>query len=110
MSTNGTSGNSEIIVSGKDMFGATFSEKTHLLNRDEEEFSFSLFRPVTENQHIHVDFQPAEPVGNTPDHCIDGFIVNVKNRLDGMQTVEVRVGNGRRPLNGNSRLPRLSYR
>jgi hypothetical protein len=110
MATNGTSGNSEIIVSGKDMFGATFSEKTQLLNRDDEECSFSLFRPVTENQHLHVDFRPAETVGNAPDHCIDGLIVNVKNRLDGMQTVEVRVGNGNRPTNGNSHLRRLSYR
>jgi hypothetical protein len=27
-----------------------------------------------------------------------------------MQTVEVRVGNGNRPTNGNSHLRRLSYR
>jgi hypothetical protein len=107
MASNGTSGNSEIIVSGKDMFGATFSEKTYLLNRDDEEVSFSLFRPVNENQPIRVDFVPT---GSNPDHCVDGFIVNVKNRLDGMQTVDVRVRHGGRPAYGTLHQPRLSYR
>lgn len=94
MTANATLDNSEIIVSGKDMFGAAFSERAHLLNLSPDEFSFSLFRPVSENQPIRVNFQPANHAGR----WIEGLIVNVKNRLDGMQTVEVRVGNGtRRP-------------
>ena len=50
MTTNAVSDNSEIIVSGKDMFGAPFSERAHLLFLDKSEFSFSLFRPVAEQQ------------------------------------------------------------
>ena len=50
MTANAVSDNSEIIVSGKDMFGAPFSERAHLLFLDKSEFSFSLFRPVAEQQ------------------------------------------------------------
>jgi hypothetical protein len=91
MNTHAKTDNSEIVVSGKDMFGASFTEKTRLLNLDTGEFSFSLFRPVSENQSIRVNFHPdAKP----SEHWIDGLIVNVKNRLDGMQTVEVQVIDG----------------
>jgi hypothetical protein len=90
MTSDGIHDNSEIVVSGRDMFGATFSETTHLLNLATARFSFSLFRPVIENQPIRVSFHPSLDQDNS---CIDGLIINVKNRLDGMQTVEVRVTN-----------------
>jgi hypothetical protein len=79
---------SEIVVIGKDMFGAPFSEKTKLLNLSKEEFSFSLFRPVAENSPLQVNFHP-----DAAEACfwVRGEIVQVKNRLDGMQTVGVRV-------------------
>ena len=86
MTANAVSDNSEIIVSGKDMFGAPFSEKTHLLFLDRSEFSISLFRPVAEQQPLQVSFDP-----QSTNHCIEGLVTSVKNRLDGMQTVEIRV-------------------
>ncbi|MSO23340.1 MAG: hypothetical protein EXQ58_08835 [Acidobacteria bacterium] len=89
MTTNAVPDNSEIIVSGKDMFGATFSETTHLLFLDKSEFLFSLFRPVAEHQPLRVSFEPQRT-----NHCIEGFVTRVKNRLGGMQTIEVRVLNG----------------
>jgi hypothetical protein len=85
MTVNAVSDNSEIIVSGKDMFGAPFSERAHLLFLDKCEFSFSLFRPVAEHQPLRVSFEPQS------DHCVEGFVTSVKSRLDGMQTVEVKV-------------------
>jgi len=88
MTRNAVSDNSEIIVSGKDMFGAPFSERAHLLFLDKGEFSFSLFRPVAERQSLRVTFEPQRS-----DHCIEGFVTSVRNRFDGMQTVEVRVLN-----------------
>lgn len=93
MTANAVPDNSEILVRGKDMFGAPFSEQAHLLCLDQGEFSFSLFRPVSEDQSIRVNFRPEEAAG----HWVDGLIVHVKNRLDGMQTVEVKVLNSSRP-------------
>jgi hypothetical protein len=90
MTADAISDNSEIVVRGKDMFGAPFSEKAHLLCLEQSEFSFSLFRPVAEHQSIRVNFRPDDEITG---HWIDGLIVQVKNRLDGMQTVEVRVLN-----------------
>ena len=89
MTTNAVSDNSEIIVSGKDMFGAPFSERAHLLFLDKSEFSFSLFRPVAEQQPLQVSFEPQS------NYCVEGLVTRVKIRLDGMQTVEVRVLNSR---------------
>ena len=89
MTTNAVSDNSEIIVKGKDMFGAPFSEKAHLLFLDKSEFSFSLFRPVVEQQPLQVSFEPQS------DYAVEGLVTSVKNRLDGMQTVEVKVLNSR---------------
>ena len=88
MTANAVPVNFEILVSGKDMFGATFSETTHLLFLDKSEFSFSLFRPVAEHQALRVSFEP-----QTSNHCVQGFVTRIKNRLDGMQTVEVKVVN-----------------
>jgi len=89
MTVNAVSDNSEILVSGKDMFGAPFSERAHLLFLDKSEFSFSLFRPVAEQQPLRVSFGPLS------NHCIEGLVTSVKSRLDGMQTVEVKVLNSR---------------
>jgi hypothetical protein len=91
MTTNAIPNSSEITVSGKDMFGASFNEKTHVLNLAVGEFSFSLFRPVSENQPIRVSFHPRD---NNENQWVEAMIVNVKNRLDGMQTVEVKIMNG----------------
>src|SRR5215475_13090896 len=79
---------SDIIVAGKDMFGVTFSEKTKLISLSREEFSFSLYRPVSENDPLQVNFHP-----EVEQDCVwvKGRIVKVKNRLDGMQTVGVKV-------------------
>lgn len=88
MTSNAVSDNSERIVSGKDIFGAPFSERAHLLFLDQSEFSFSLFRPVAEQQPIQVSFEPQRP-----NHCVEGLVTRVKNRLDGMQTVEVKILN-----------------
>jgi len=89
MTVNAVSDNSEILVSGKDMFGAPFSERAHLLFLDQSEFSFSLFRPVAEQQPLRVSFEPQRY-----NHSVEGLVTRVKNRLDGMQTVEVKVLNG----------------
>ena len=108
MTTHAIPDDSEIVVTGKDMFGANFVEKTHLLNLASEEFSFSLFRPVSENQPVRVSFQADRPPSTD---WIEGLIVNVKNRLDGMQTVEVRVvGNWSRKVPIPSETPQPSYR
>ena len=89
MTTSAVSDNSEIIVSGKDMFGVPFSERARLLFLDKSEFSFSLFRPVAEQQPLKVSFEPQST------HCVDGLVISVRSRLDGMQTVEVKVLNSR---------------
>ena len=91
MTTNAVADNSEVLVSGKDMFGAVFSERAHLLFLDRCDFSFSLFRPVKERQVLRVSFAP-----QTTNHCVEGLVTTVKNRLDGMQTVEVRLLNANR--------------
>ena len=80
--------NFEIVVTGEDMFGASFREKTNLINLAEDEFSFSLFRPVSEKHSLRVNFHPDRPHQS---YWVNGIVFNVKNRLDGMQTVEVRV-------------------
>jgi len=81
---------SEIVVAGKDMFGAVFSEKAKLISLSRDEFSFSLFRPVSENGALQVNFHP-----NTSENAfwVKGKIVRVKIRLDGMQTVGVKILN-----------------
>ena len=79
---------SEIIVTGKDMFGAPFSEKTKLLELSKEGFSFSLYRPVSEDSLLEVNFHAQ---GSQPCFWVKGKIANVKNRLDGMQTVGLRL-------------------
>jgi hypothetical protein len=86
VTANAVSDNSEIVVSGKDMFGAPFVERAHLLFLDKSEFSFSLFRPVAEQQPLSVSFEP-----DRTNYSVEGLVTSVKNRLDGMQTVEVKV-------------------
>ncbi len=88
MTSNARQDNSQIVVSGRDMFGASFRERTSLLLLDTAEFSFSLFRPVAEDQPIRVNFRPDS---EGAENWIDGRIVDVRIRLDGMQTVEVKV-------------------
>ncbi len=78
----------EIIVTGKDMFGASFCEKTRLINLAKDKFSFSLFRPVSEKRSLRVNFHPDRPHQS---YWVNGVVFNVRHRLDGMQTVEVRV-------------------
>ena len=81
------SDNSEISVSGKDMFGAGFSERTQLLTIHPQELSLSLFRPVSEKTSLRVVFHEDSHRGL----WVDGIIKDVRIRLDGMQTVTLQV-------------------
>ena len=78
----------DIVVAGRDMFGATFSEKTKLISFSPGEFSFSLFRPVSENHALQIYFHQ-DMSGRSV--WVEGTITKVKIRLDGMQTVGVKV-------------------
>ena len=87
MLKDSVSDNSEISVSGKDMFGAGFSERTQLLTIHPQELSLSLFRPVSERTSLRVVFH---------EDCyrglwVDGIVKDVRIRLDGMQTVTLQV-------------------
>jgi hypothetical protein len=82
--------NSDIVVTGKDMFGAAFSEKAKLISLSREEISLSLFRPVSENAALRVNFHPDASAGS---FWVKGKIIKVKIRLDGMQTVGVKILN-----------------
>jgi hypothetical protein len=90
MTTNAVSDNSEIIVSGKDMFGALFSEKSPSpVSRQVRVFLSRCSGQSLEEQPLQVSFEPQS------NHCVEGLVTSVKNRLDGMQTVEVKVLNSR---------------
>jgi hypothetical protein len=88
MSSKAVTGHSEILVSGKDMFGAAFRERTQLLNLWEDKFSFALFRPVSDNLLLRVNFHPDDVLG---EFWVEGLVQDVKSRLDGKQTVELRL-------------------
>ena len=77
---------SEILVSGKDMFGAAFSERTQLLKLWEDKFSFALFRPVSEKMILRVNFHPDDRLR---EFWVEGLVQDVKSRLDGKQTVDL---------------------
>lgn len=70
------------------MFGAPFRERTQLLSLSEDKFSFSLFRPVSENLILRVNFHP--DCGSS-EFWVEGLIQYVKMRLDGKQTIKLRV-------------------
>ena len=88
MASKAVTDHSEILVSGKDMFGAAFSERTQLLNLWEDKFSFTLFRPVSENLLLRVNFHPDDTLR---EFWIEGLVQDVKSRLDGKQAVELRL-------------------
>jgi hypothetical protein len=77
-----------IVVSGKDMFGAEFIEKTRLLELSENGFSFLLYRPMEDGVPVSVNFHPDSAEAG---YWVKGVITKVASRLDGQQTVEVRV-------------------
>ena len=79
---------SEVLVTGKDMFGVPFCERAELLDLTQDEFSFALYRPVSENLTLRVNFHPDNEVAA---FWVEGLISEVKNRLDGKQTVELKV-------------------
>jgi hypothetical protein len=83
---------SEVIVTGKDMFGVPFSERAELLELAQDEFSFAMFRPVSENLILRVNFHPDNRL---PEYWIEGLVSAVKSRLDGKQTVELKVNRKR---------------
>ena len=70
------------------MFGAPFRERTQLLDLSEDRFSFSLFRPVSENLILRVNFHPNNGL---PEFWVEGLVQNVKIRLDGKQNIDLRV-------------------
>ena len=79
---------SEVLVTGKDMFGVPFCERAQLLDLAQNEFSFALFRPVSENLTLRVNFHPDNELA---EFWVEGLVSEVKNRLDGKQTVELKV-------------------
>ena len=86
MDSKAVTDHSEILVSGKDMFGAAFSERTQLLKLWEDRFSFALFRPVSENLILRVNFHPDDGLR---EFWVEGLVQDVKSRLDGKQTVDL---------------------
>jgi len=92
MGTKAIIDQSEVLVSGKDMFGVPFHERAQLLNLSDDELSFSIFRPVSENLPLQVNFHPDQ---EQPEFWIEGLVSDVKFRLDGKQTVELRVNRKR---------------
>ncbi len=88
MSSKAVTDHSEILVTGKDMFGAAFRERTQLLNLSEDKFSFTLFRPVSKNLILRVNFHPNHGLR---EFWVEGLVRDVKSRLDGKQTVELRL-------------------
>jgi hypothetical protein len=112
MTSNAVSDNSERIVSGKDIFGAPFSERAHLLFLDQSEFSFSLFRPVAEQQPIRdaphapeVDRPIPELLhsGSTPEPSVEIVVNAHERRFDDAQREAKEV-----PTPAELETPRLS--
>jgi hypothetical protein len=75
----------EITVRGSDMFGASFKESAQLLAVADSEVCLSMWRPVAENAEVEVQFYDDEKC------WMRGQIMKVGNRLDGTQTVKVKM-------------------
>lgn len=83
---------SELLVTGKDMFGVPFHERAELINLSQDELSFSIFRPVSEDMPLRINFHPEQ---GQSEFWVEGIVSKVKFRLDGKQTVEMRVNRDR---------------
>jgi hypothetical protein len=79
---------SEVLVMGKDMFGVPFHERAELIKLSQNELSFSIFRPVSEDLPMRINLHPDQ---GQKEFWVEGIVSNVKFRLDGKQTVEIRV-------------------
>ena len=77
----------DLVVSGHDLFGAEFSEKTQVIAHTDGGFSFVLFTSLLEGQRVVLEFQPEL----TRTVWVTLVVADVRNCLDGRQTVEVRV-------------------
>ncbi|MFN8005911.1 MAG: hypothetical protein U0V70_02540 [Terriglobia bacterium] len=82
------SNHTEVLVTGKDMFGVPFHEMAELIKLSKDELSFSLYRPVDENLPLRINVHPDQ---GQAEFWVEGLISKVKYRLDGKQTVELRV-------------------
>jgi hypothetical protein len=80
--------NSELLVTGKDMFGVPFHERAELIKLSQSELSFAIFRPVSEDMPLRINFHPDQ---GQNEFWVEGIVSKVKFRLDGKQTVELRV-------------------
>ena len=67
------------------MFGASFSETAHLIAVADNELSLSMWRPLAENVEVEVQFYEHEKC------WLRGQVMKIKSRLDGNQTVNVKV-------------------
>jgi len=83
---------SELLVAGKDMFGVPFHERAELINLSQNELSFSIYRPVSEDMPLRINFHPDQ---GQSEFWVEGIVSKVKFRLDGKQTVELRVHRNR---------------
>ena len=80
-----SNGDVDITVRGTDMFGASFKERVQLIALAERELSLSMWRPIAENAEVEIQFYDDE-------RCwMRGVIMKVKTRLDGIQTVNVKM-------------------
>jgi hypothetical protein len=83
---------SEVLVAGKDMFGVPFHERAELIKLSQGELSFSIFRPISEDLPLRINFHPDQ---GQNEFWVEGIVSKVKFRLDGKQTVEMRVNRDR---------------
>ena len=74
-----------IKVRGKDIFGAAFGEKAKLVAVADNEVSLSMVRPVEKHALLEVQFYDNEA------YWMQGQVINVRNHLDGTQTVRVKM-------------------
>ena len=78
---------SAVLVAGKDMFGAQFTEQTKLMELSGQGLVFSLYRPLVEDLTLRVNLRAEQGEAS---FWVKGIVTKVKNRLDGMQTVEMK--------------------
>ena len=70
------------------MFGATFREKTCLLNLSDEGFAFKLLRPVGKGGRLEINLSPDNTESK---RWIAVEVIWVNYGLDGYQRVGVRI-------------------
>ena len=78
-------GQVDITVRGTDIFGASFKESAQLIAVADSELSLSMWRPVAENAEVEIQFYDDEK------YWMRGVIMKVRTRLNGVQTVNVKV-------------------